>query len=380
VNRVFVPVALLAAAVVSLISAAPAAAQGDPIIVERSAPAPKPKPTPRPEPVFKKPTLLWKTFLRRVDGTPALVGMVSFIGAGNYLHQLDSGGRTLWATETGNQQSTPVYDEKRVYIGSDRGNLYAISRQTGKEVWKYPAGENATIVTQPAVGAGRVYFEATDDNVYAVEAVTGTLKWKFTRPDGSLGYSSPVFANDRVYVCGETTLYCLDAETGEEKWKAYLGGKSQGTPVVDGETVYVGGDGTGLSAVNATNGEIRWTFKGKSDKDWFGTPLVAGGLVYVTTYNRYVYALDPDAKGRQKWVYQLLGNSLSRPAYDPKRKVVYVSSITFRDNPTLTALDARAGKKLWDYKMGYVNGSPVVEGDRLFVGSTNGYYYAFSLK
>jgi eukaryotic-like serine/threonine-protein kinase len=381
VNRV--SVASVAVSLVALTLAgfaAPSWAQNDPIIVERAAPPPKPKPTPRPEPVFKKPTLLWKTFLRRVDGTPASAGTVSFIGAGNSLHQLDSGGHTLWAMETGNQQSTPAYDDKRVYIGSDRGILYAFNRKTGQQTWTYPTGQNVTITTQPTTGAGRVYFEATDDNVYAVEAATGTLKWKYTRSDGSLGYSSPTFANDRIYVCGETTLYCLDAETGEEQWKAYLGGKSQGTPVVDGETVYVGGDGTGLSAVNATNGEIRWTFKGKGNDDWFGTPLVAGGLVYVTSYGRYAYALDPAAKGKPKWSYQLLGNSLSQPAYDAKRKVVYVASITFRDNPTLTALNAKTGAKLWDYKMGYVNGSPVIESDRLYIGSTNGYYYAFSLK
>ncbi len=37
------------------------------------------------------------------------------------------------------------------------------------------------------------------------------------------------------------------------------------------------------------------------------------------------------------------------------------------------------GVKLWDYKLGSVYGSPVVAGDHLFVASSTGYFYCFSL-
>lgn len=379
-----------AAAAFGLLGAAPFAAQAQVVTVTplpRSTPKP-PAPRPRPHlhpatpprPTFHKPTLLWKTFLRRVDGTPAIVDGVSYLGAGSYLYQIDSGGRTLWATETGSQHSTPALDTARVFIGSDRSVLFAMMRRTGQILWQF-TGATGTILTRPAVAGGTVVAESTDNNVYGVDAGTGRQRWKFTRQDGSLGYASPVYdaAEKAVYTCGETTLYRLDPASGKAKWQAYVGGKSASTPETGGGRIYVGTDGTGLSAFSASSGAPLWNFKGERSDDWFGAPLYAEGTVYAATYNRYIYAIDA-ASGKAKWSYRVLGNSLAQPALDTSRGVLYVTSTTFRDNPTLTAIDARNGKPLWSYKAGYVDSAPVVSGDRLYVGSTSGYYYCFSLE
>src|SRR5688572_2499920 len=156
------------------------------------------------KPRYAAPRLLWKTFLRRCDSTPAALPGVVYTGAGSYLYQLDAGGRTLWATETGSQQSSPVLSEARVYIGSDRGILYAMDRRTGAVVWRFQPGGTNTFLTRPEFGAGRVYVEGTDNNVYCVDAAGGILRWKFTRPDGSLGYAAPHYTRDGLYVCGES--------------------------------------------------------------------------------------------------------------------------------------------------------------------------------
>lgn len=330
-------------------------------------------------PAFVKPRLLWKTFLRRVDGTPAALPGVIFIGAGSYLHQLDEGGRTLWATETGNQQSSPALDETRVYIGSDRGILYALNQRTGQGAWKFAASPRSVIQTRPVVGGGLIFTEASDNNVYALDAVSGAERWRFTRTDGSLSYSSPIYTRTGLYVGGENTLYRLDPQTGAEMWRAPLGGKSLSTATVGGRRVFAGGDGIGLNALSEEDGKALWNFTGKARNDWFGPPLYAAGTVFVTTYSRYVYAVD-SVSGRQKWSARVLGAALARPVLDEKRGVLYVTSTTFKGNPTLSAFDARSGKLLWSYKMGYVAGSPVIEGDRLYVGSTTGHFYAFSLK
>lgn len=348
-------------------------------IIEETTPPPPPKPKPKPKPLFIKPKLLWRTSLGRMESNPALSGETLFLGAGDSLYQLDSGGRAQWHSEVGPQLSAPVFDSQRVYIGSDKGSLTAFNRKAGGEAWKFSADGNAAILSRPALGAGRVYFEATDNNVYGLDATNGQLRWKYLRLDGSLGYSSPLYEDGAVFVCGETTVYRLDASTGTETWKAYVGGKSLSTPVTGGGRLYVGGDGTGLVALSPTTGNVVWTFPGKIEGDWFGTPFYANGVVYVSTYNRYVYAIDADT-GKQKWSYRLLGSSLTAPVLDVKRSALYVTSTTFRDNPTLTALDAKNGKKLWDYPMGYLSSSPLLTEDKLYIGSTNGYLYAFGLK
>ncbi|MES2462501.1 MAG: PQQ-binding-like beta-propeller repeat protein [Armatimonadota bacterium] len=341
-------------------------------------PRPRPRPTAPPKPVFQKPTLAWKTFLRRVDGSPALAERTSFLGAGSYLYQIDSGGRTLWALETGNLQSSPALDKTKAYIGSDKGVLYSVNRKTGQIAWQFVGAANS-LLTRPAVSDSTVVVESTDNSIYGVDAASGKQKWKFVRPDGSLGYAAPRIGEENaLYGCGETTLYRLNLENGKEKWHTYIGGKSASTPDMGGGRVYVGGDGTGLSAFSQDNGSSLWNFKGTKVGDWFGAPLYAGGTVYATTYNRYVYAVNA-ATGTVRWSYRLPGSSLSQPALDAERGVLYVTSTTFRDNPTLTALDIKTGKSLWSYKAGYIVGSPIISDDRLYVGSTTGYYYCFAL-
>ncbi|GAB4463472.1 MAG: hypothetical protein OHK0029_32140 [Armatimonadaceae bacterium] len=376
-TRFWLPVMVLAATVgCGAALAPPVRAQG--ALIEETTPPP-PKPAPKPKPVFVPPTLLWKVEVGRVEAAPQVQDATLYVGAADSLLQLDTLGRQQWRFATGPHLGAPTMDSQRVYIGSDRGTLFAVRRDNGDLAWQFTADQNAAILTQPSLGAGRIYFEATDNNVYALDALYGQLRWKFTRPDGSLGYSAPVFFEDALYVCGENAMYRLNAATGKQDWRTYIGGKSLSTPAIGDGRLYIGGDGTGLTALAPDTGSVVWTFNGKGTGDWFGPPQYADGTVYVSTYNRYVYAVDAKT-GKPRWSYRVLGNALASPAVDTKRNVVYVTSITFRDNPTLTAIDAKTGKKLWDYRLGHTTGSPQIIGDRLYVGSTTGNLYAFSLK
>jgi outer membrane protein assembly factor BamB len=354
-----------------------------------AAPQPTPRPltaTPRPAvpspapPVVAPSRQVWKTFLRRIDATSAVVGTTSYVAAGTALHRIDAGGRIAWTTDIGATQATPTVDGARVFVGTDRGQLVALDTQTGKPLWRFTASN--TIRCAPAVGAGLLIVEACDNNVYGLEVATGKLVWKTTRADGSLGYAAPRLVGDgaAVYVCGENTLYRLDPTSGREVWKATLGGRSLATPQVADGRIYTAGDGAGLCAVAEENGAVLWRFPGDLKGDWFGPPLLVGDTIYVSTYKRFVYAIEA-ATGRKRWALRVLGPALATPALDRKRGVLYVSSATFRNNPTLTAIDARKGTKLWDTPLGYLAASPVLsaDGSRLFVGGLNGYYHAFAL-
>ena len=335
------------------------------------------------------PPLAWKTYLNRLENAPVIVqsGEDSaareqiFLGVNNALLHLDSEGRTQWSTNIGATRARPACDNTRVYMGTDRGAFYAVDQKTGSIVWKalLPGGTQTT----PLLMGKLVIVERSDGTVTALQAGSGVIAWNFKRPDSSLGYSSPVGEGGAVFVCGDNTLYKLNAETGKELWRIVLGGKSLGTPSVGGANVFAAGDGSGVCAVNVQTGKLVWRFDGMptTQADWFGSPLALGsnGTVFVSTYNRYVYALSPN-NGKVGWSYRLLGNALSQPVYDRKNNALYVTSSTFRNNPTVTAIDTIKGTKKWDAQAGYVASPPVLSGGTLYAASLNGYLYAYDVR
>ena len=96
----------------------------------------------------------------------------SGVYAGEGPHQFH---RVRWKFATGNRiVSSPVIDNKRIYFGSDDGNVYAIDAETGREIWK--RSTKGPVPSTPAVAGGIVYVTSYDGNFYALNAETGALK------------------------------------------------------------------------------------------------------------------------------------------------------------------------------------------------------------
>ena len=354
--------------------------QSKPTTITATKPKPNPLPPPKPaEPRFVPPRMLWKTLVQPVEGGTIYNGDALYLGGGTSLYKLDSDGRTQWTVQVGEQRSTAAFDDRRVFFGNEKGILYAFTQRSGTPLWQFASESGAAIQNPPAVGAGHVFVECLDNNIYTLNAGNGQLVWKYTRADGAMGYSAPIYDDKAVYVAGETTLYKLDAITGKELWKAYVGGKSLSTPALTDTMVIVGGDGTGVTAFARDSGKVIWNFSGKIDNDGFGAPLVVANRVYVGTYQRNLYALDT-LNGAPRWTGKLTGSSLTRPTLDARRNILYLTCLTYRGEPSAVGFSTVTGRRVWDYSLDVVTGAPLVVGDRLYIGSTNGYLYAFSLK
>ncbi|MFH1003859.1 MAG: PQQ-binding-like beta-propeller repeat protein [Chloroflexota bacterium] len=160
---------------------------------------------------------------------------------------------------------------------------------------------------------------------------------------------------------------------------------------VAGDTLYVGSMQGELVALNMANGNRRWMAKLESAAPSgggfgctpstsgtvaiYGTPAVAGGLVYVTGYNGMVYAFKVDS-GAAAWpAPATLGGPVIGGA------VVAAGNIYFgAADDRVYALDAASGSKVWEFKTGdKIWGTPVVYGDTLLVGSFDKTLYALSL-
>jgi eukaryotic-like serine/threonine-protein kinase len=342
----------------------------------------------------------------------------------------------------GRVTSSPAVDRGSVYFGSYDGNFYAVDATSGAPKWKFPipgerrfaashihgatpAGETMPdpfdfYLSSPIVVDGIVYFGSGDTNIYALDAASGQLKWKFKT--GDVVHASPAVADGKLYVGSwDSCFYALDAKTGKEVWRFKTGedpeihnqvGIQSSAAVADG-IVYFGCRDSNFYAVDAATGKERWRFNNKGS--WvIGSPAVANGKVYFGTSDTALFYAFDAKTGAQLFSLGFHGWPLfSSPALAGDR--VYIGS----HEGKLFAIDLKTQKLAWSFAtdgskkngadytkpdgttnydvafsdffyddmvsgvqklmtVGAVLSSPVVAGDTVYFGSTDGNLYALN--
>jgi outer membrane protein assembly factor BamB len=111
---------------------------------------------------------------------------------------------------------------------------------------------------------------------------------------------------DRVFVAAinahstsPTAVEAFEVDTGVRSWRAEIPAPAIGTALADG-TLFVGLDGAGLIALDATSGEVVWE---EYDRETTSAPTIAGDALYVGWTERatdVLAAVDP-ADGSERW-------------------------------------------------------------------------------
>jgi outer membrane protein assembly factor BamB len=85
--------------------------------------------------------------------------------------------------------------------------------------------------------------------------------------------SAPVVADGRLLVAGidEHTVHCLDATTGEPRWRFVADGRVDSPPTVASGLVLFGSQDGYCYCLNAENGQLVWRFRGKAEERWVGS-------------------------------------------------------------------------------------------------------------
>jgi len=168
------------------------------------------------------------------------------------------------------------------------------------------------------------------------------------------------------------------------KWLYKTGGSIWSSPVVAEGLVLVGSDDHHLHAVDATTGEQVWRYE--TGSEILSTPAVHEGTVFFGSTDRNVYAVDAHT-GDREWTYETDGIVISSPLV--KQGTVFVGgncqnlecernySAPKRDHGVLHAIDAATGDTKWQYRTGDgIMSSPAVDGNTLYVGSSDGAVHA----
>lgn len=211
----------------------------------------------------------------------------------------DGSGRELWSVATGASLfARPIIAGDYLIVPSAAKELLWINRKNGKIVQR-DASAGAYVADGLCVGnklylGGYKKFEKWD-------IATRKLIWRF---DSINNYcqAAPVVENGEVFFgAWDTYLYCLDAETGELKWKWNNGkrnnqlGPGNVVPVVLDDKVIVVAPDRYMTAIDRKTGETIWRNKDHKYRESLGVSndrtrvyakTMDGELVAVSTAGR----------------------------------------------------------------------------------------------
>lgn len=237
---------------------------------------------------------------------------------------------------------------------------------TSLPVVRWQAQLDGPVVGQPAVDAHTVYV-AAGNTLSAVDRTTAAVRWRFATTDQLI--SGPAVTGDLVEVVENGgTLHAVDRDTGQERWQTAIGPMRfcSSIPVApDNGLVYV--SGTGLTAIDAATGKVRWRAPAPIGTGRVGrvsSPAVADGRVFVGSADGSLYALDADS-GEVRWRFAAGSPVSTSPAV--VAGVVYFGN----DDGTLFAVRTDTGSLVWSAKVGrwLDESSPAVVGGRVFIVS-----------
>jgi outer membrane protein assembly factor BamB len=251
-----------------------------------------------------------------------------------------------------------------------------------RAVWRFRA--QSLVEFPPAVAYRRLYFANNAGVFFAVNARTGKRAWRFV--SRRCVAASPAVADGRVYMTflnhppcnasrvrdGEVIAFA--AGSGKVVWRRTIG-PSESSPLVVGDTVYLGDWRGVVYALDRRTGRTRWTFR--TDGEVKGAPALAGGTIYVGSYDSHVYALSART-GRLRWKASAQQRLGSRGTFYATPAIAYGRVYIGATDGKMYSFGAGTGKLRWSYGTGgYVYGSAAVWKQRILVGSYSGWFYAF---
>ncbi|MFJ5291116.1 PQQ-binding-like beta-propeller repeat protein [Streptomyces sp. NPDC088348] len=221
-------------------------------------------------------------------------------------------------------------------------------------------------VSYPVVADGRVFATAVSPDgygttLYGMDADSGNDAWKPIDLGGTFRWSALAYGGGRLYAQNyDGVLTAFDPATGKEIWHVTLPGQYSFTspPTFAGGIVYTGGAGSGgtLYAVDAASGSMLWTQPVANGDN--SSPAVTADGVYVSYACEQTYAFAPKS-GNPVWHHETecSGGGGRTP-------VVADGGVWIRDDAGMTpsVLNAADGKVRGTYEAAGGSPAPAFDG------------------
>jgi outer membrane protein assembly factor BamB len=235
------------------------------------------------------------------------------------------------------------------------------------------------------------YKEEYFGGLYCMDAETGANKWSYPL----YAPNDPLVINDKVYVTDmniysyASSLYCLDADNGNNIWDKSVGGIVT-SPTVGGDNkIFLGildyySYNSALKCYD-NNGAFKWSYNlPATEVMWFSAPAYDDGKVYFISANFYsyftgkIYCLDAET-GEYIWSQVISTFFLFQSSPVCRDDKVYIVDLNiYSYSSSLRCYNADSGNLLWQYpmSMSICFGTPAVNQDSAFIAAINLFTYS----
>jgi outer membrane protein assembly factor BamB len=252
-----------------------------------------------------------------------------------------------------------------------------------KQAWAI--NTHALIEFPPAIADGVAYLVNKYGNTMAVRLRDHEVLWRDTvrkhLHGAPLDVTGPAYHGGRLFLAGiGGYLVALEAATGKLDWYRNLHAHLESSPLIVGDSLYIGTDSSRLLALDPATGKTRWSFDAPGAIK--ASPSYNRGRIFVADYQSSMFALDART-GKAVW----RTNTSRQPPYGKggfysSPAIAFDHVYAARDDGTVFAFDERTGKVAWSFPTGdYVYGSPAVARvpgtpPTVYIGSENGRFFA----
>ncbi|MBN9383717.1 MAG: PQQ-binding-like beta-propeller repeat protein [Chitinophagaceae bacterium] len=263
--------------------------------------------------------------------------------------------KMIWRREyPGSVYSTPVHGKGIIVFSTIDGLIHGLDARTGKEKWNISTGEPG--ISEGLVKDNAVYI-GTGSHFYKLSLSDGRLLWKNNSAKGQLQAKPVITPGGDALLFGawDRHLYCLDAATGEEKWKwdngktnrLYSPGNT--VPAVAEGKVFLVAPDRYMTAIDLASGKTLWRDNSRHVRESMGIST-DGRLVYAKLMNDTIIAVSTQTDS-----FHLVWETNGKFGYEHNPcPIIETGGVVYAGtkNGVLIAADAATGKILFEHKAG----------------------------
>jgi len=342
---------------------------------------------------------VWKVTVGFGDATPILVGSKIYLntrqGDQEEILCLEAAtGKEVWknayasmavtgpsASQHPGPRGTPAVSNGKIVTFGAAGILSCLDAATGKLIWRKDNPTNAFPAfftgTSPLITDGMciVHVGKKDDGqVIAYDMNSGSEKWKWSGEGPS--YSSPsvmtIEGKKLLIVITEKNIMALGLADGKQLWQIATPVQQRFyncvSPYIDGQTIYLTGQGTGMKAIKVEKSGNDYVTKElwsntEASAKW-NTPVLKDGFLYGFTDQKRIYCVNA-ATGQTAWIDNAVNSDFST-IVDCGSVII---GLTSTDNLLVLKPDGKAYSEVVKYKVSDtpIYAYPLISGNSIYI-------------